>query len=126
MLNLLVRHEETPLIAKAILYATLCYALSPIDLIPDFIPVIGLVDDLILLPALIALAIKLTPKDVTMACRLRAQEPIIQDPYFQKVGTLIILAIWMMGLGLLWYELGISKNFSSIPPQDPGLNPNAH
>ena len=59
-----LKDRDTPLIAKFLAGATVAYALSPIDLIPDFIPVLGYLDDVILLPALIALTIKLIPKEV--------------------------------------------------------------
>lgn len=65
------KHNSTPWYAKAVLGITLIYALSPIDLIPDFIPVLGYLDDVILLPALIALAIKMIPKSVMDECRIR-------------------------------------------------------
>lgn len=65
---------RTPWYAKLVAIVTVGYALSPIDLIPDFIPVIGYLDDLLLVPAGIALARKLVPKDVLEDCRLRAEE----------------------------------------------------
>lgn len=61
---LAVKDKDTPTIAKIVAGCTVAYALSPIDLIPDFIPVLGYLDDIILLPALIALSIKLIPKNV--------------------------------------------------------------
>ncbi len=62
--KLLYADARTPKIAKILLWITIGYALSPIDLIPDFIPIIGYLDDLIILPALLYLAIKSIPKDV--------------------------------------------------------------
>lgn len=59
-----LKSKETPLLAKIFAVITVVYALSPIDLIPDFIPVLGYVDDIIILPALIALTIRLIPLDV--------------------------------------------------------------
>jgi len=59
-----LKDKETPTIAKVFAMITIIYALSPIDLIPDFIPVIGYLDDLIILPALIALTLKFIPKEV--------------------------------------------------------------
>ena len=61
---LTMKDEETPVIAKVFAAMTVAYALSPIDFIPDFIPVLGYLDDVLLLPALIALTIKLIPKEV--------------------------------------------------------------
>ena len=71
---LALRRKETPVLAKAIAAVTVAYALSPIDLIPDFIPVIGLLDDVILLPGLIAIAVKMIPADVFDECRREAAE----------------------------------------------------
>lgn len=61
--------KETPIIAKVFAGITIVYALSPIDLIPDFIPVLGLLDDIILLPIFIALTIKFIPKEILEECR---------------------------------------------------------
>ena len=71
-LSLARKDPRVPWVAKAVLVLVVAYALSPIDLIPDFIPVLGLLDDLILLPLGIALAIRLMPKDVWAECQLRA------------------------------------------------------
>ena len=64
-----LKHPGTPLISKIILGIAIAYALSPIDLIPDFIPVLGYLDDLIILPLLIWLAVVFIPKSVVIACR---------------------------------------------------------
>ena len=66
------RHPGTPWYAKALAVLVVAYALSPIDLIPDFIPVLGYLDDLILLPAMIWLAIRWVPEPVLSECRARA------------------------------------------------------
>lgn len=70
---LALRDKETPLLAKILAGITVGYALSPIDLIPDFIPILGYLDDLLILPALAALTIRLIPKEVMERCRARAQ-----------------------------------------------------
>lgn len=66
---LCLKKKETPLPAKILAGATICYALSPIDLIPDFIPVLGYLDDVIILPTLIALTIRLVPSGIFDRCR---------------------------------------------------------
>ena len=66
------RHPDTPLLAKALCIFAAAYALSPIDLIPDFIPVLGYVDDALLLPALIWLAVRLLPGHVMRGGTLKA------------------------------------------------------
>jgi uncharacterized membrane protein YkvA (DUF1232 family) len=68
-----LKKNETPLIAKIVAGITIAYALSPIDLIPDFIPVLGYLDDLIILPALATLTIKLIPEEVFQKCRLESE-----------------------------------------------------
>lgn len=72
-LYLAMRRKDTPIAAKIIAGITVGYALSPIDLIPDFIPVLGYLDDLILLPLLAAVAIKLIPKEIMEECRIQAE-----------------------------------------------------
>lgn len=66
---LALKKEETPFPAKMAAAITIGYTLSPIDLIPDFIPILGYLDDLLLLPCLIALTVKLIPADVLTVCR---------------------------------------------------------
>ena len=66
---LALKHKDTPLAAKIVAAVTVCYALSPVGLIPDFVPVLGYLDDLIILPALVALVIKLIPDKVFEQCR---------------------------------------------------------
>lgn len=70
---LALKEKRTPWYAKIIAAVVVIYALSPIDLIPDFIPVLGYLDDLVILPALIALCIKYIPKDIFDDCRTRAE-----------------------------------------------------
>ena len=70
---LAMRRKETPVMAKLLAAATIGYALSPIDLIPDFIPVLGYLDDIILLAALVALTLRLIPPDVMEDCRKEAE-----------------------------------------------------
>ena len=73
------KHTDTPWHAKALGLFVVAYALSPIDLIPDFIPVLGYLDDLLLLPGLIWLTIRLLPLQVLADCRQRADAWIEED-----------------------------------------------
>ena len=68
-----LKDNSTPFFAKIVAAVTIAYALSPIDLIPDFIPVLGCLDDLIILPTLAALTIKLIPKEKLDECRKKAE-----------------------------------------------------
>lgn len=70
---LALKHPDTPAMAKMLAGITIGYALSPVDLIPDFIPVLGYLDDVILLPGLVVLTVKMIPRDVLEECRERAQ-----------------------------------------------------
>ena len=99
----LFKHLDTPRAPKWIALAVLAYAVSPIDLIPDFIPVLGLLDDLILLPLGIALAIKLTPEALWQA-RL-AEAEASKDKLPKMVwGTVLIVAVWLLAMGALgWW-----------------------
>jgi len=88
------RDPRAPIAGKIVLIITLGYALSPIDLIPDFIPVLGYLDDLLILPALIALSIRLIPPELLEAAREHAdREPIKFKSNW--VAALAFAAIWI-------------------------------
>lgn len=95
----LFRHPATPLPAKLVAVAVLGYALSPIDLIPDFIPVLGQLDDLILIPLGVALAVKLTPRPLWEARLGEAQASADKLPRMMG-GAVLVLAVWAVLLGL--------------------------
>ena len=100
-LFLCLKNRDTPVVAKILAGITVAYALSPIDLIPDFIPVLGYLDDLIILPALIALTIKLIPKETFDAYRKQA-EGLWQDRKPKKWFFAIpILLVWLLILWLI-------------------------
>jgi len=101
----LFRHPETPRIAKVVAIAVLAYALSPIDLIPDFIPVLGLLDDVILLPLGIALAVRLTPRHLWQARLAEAETGADELPRLLW-GAAIVLLVWLAVVTLLaWWLL---------------------
>jgi uncharacterized membrane protein YkvA (DUF1232 family) len=108
---LAARHPGTPWYAKLLVAAIAAYALSPIDLIPDFIPVLGLLDDLVLLPLGIALAIRLVPPAVLEDCRRRARESLAgQGRPVSRIGAAAIIALWVAAFALVawwgWHTWG--------------------
>lgn len=99
------RHPDTPFAVKMLCVFVVAYALSPIDLIPDFVPVLGYVDDVILLPVLIWLAIRVLPPAVVEASRLQADAWMAENHAKpkSKAGIVLVVAIWIAVLYLLWY-----------------------
>lgn len=104
------RHPRTPWAVKAIAAFVVAYALSPIDLIPDFIPVLGYLDDLLLLPALIWLALRLLPPEVLVASRAQAETWMKAAAARPRsvAGAVAIVLTWLAGAGVLaWWLLHI-------------------
>jgi uncharacterized membrane protein YkvA (DUF1232 family) len=98
-LYLAARDPRVPWYAKALAIAVAAYALSPIDLIPDFIPVLGYLDDLIIVPAGIALVAKMIPPEVMAEHRDLAAAAM--DRPKSRTGAAIIVGIWLLSLGLV-------------------------
>ncbi|MBQ8278481.1 MAG: DUF1232 domain-containing protein [Roseburia sp.] len=98
---LALKDKETPIIAKIFAGITVVYALSPIDFIPDFVPVLGYLDDVILLPALVALTIKLLPEEVLERNR-KSAENLWEDgkpkKWYYAIPMVVIwaLIIWLI------------------------------
>lgn len=91
-----LRKKETPVIAKIFAGITIGYALSPIDLIPDFIPVIGLLDDVILLPIFIAVTIKFIPPKIFNECRIEAENLWSSGKPKKWYFAIPIILIWIV------------------------------
>lgn len=91
-----LKSKETPLAAKLLALFVVVYALSPIDLIPDFIPILGYLDDVILLPALIALTIYLIPNEVFEGFRKEAKGMWVKGKPKRWYYSLPILVIWVL------------------------------
>lgn len=98
------KHPDTPFAARAVAVFTVGHALSPIDLIPDFIPVLGYVDEVIVLPACIYLALRLIPEHVKAESRLKAAEweRAGADKPRSKVAAVVIVTIWVLVVYLGW------------------------
>ncbi|MGF9909562.1 YkvA family protein [Brevibacillus porteri] len=90
--------------AKLFAICVVAYAFSPIDLIPDFIPILGYLDDIILVPLGIWLALKLIPEEVISDCRAKAQELIAKGKPKNWVAGILFILIWILfGIWLSWY-----------------------
>ena len=100
---LAVRDPRTPLLAKLFGVLIAAYALSPIDLIPDFIPIIGLLDDAILIPLGVWIFEKLTPPAILAEHRVTA-EAAAELPV-SRWGILIVVALWALAAWLVWTML---------------------
>jgi len=99
----LFKHPQAPRAAKWVAFAVIAYAVSPIDLIPDFIPVLGQLDDLVLVPLGIALVVRLTPKPLWQALLLEAETSSQKLPSMWW-GTGLIVLVWALLFGLfVWW-----------------------
>jgi uncharacterized membrane protein YkvA (DUF1232 family) len=104
-LGLAAGHRRTPWYAKVLVAGFVAYIVTPVDLIPDFIPVLGLVDDILFIPVAIWLARKLVPDDVLAECRTRAVE-VADGARMRRLGRLIVFSLWsvaVLTLGLMVY-----------------------
>lgn len=100
------KHPGTPLAAKALGLVVVAYALSPIDLIPDFIPVLGFLDEAILLPGLIWLAIRLMPSGVLAECRTQAEEWMEREGKPRtRWGIVFVVGVWGLAAYAVWRVL---------------------
>lgn len=109
------RHPGTPWHARALGVIVVAYALSPIDLIPDFIPVLGYVDDVLLLPALIWLCILLLPAQVLADCRVQADGWMAahgRKPR-SRAGAIVIVLLWLAAGYACWHLLGLAPRGAS-------------
>ena len=110
------RHPKTPWYAKVFIAIVVAYALSPIDLIPDFIPVLGYLDDLILVPLGIVLSLKMVPKAVVAECREQAHR-VTKNIKTSWITVGIIVLIWLVTIllaGTLIVRWGKASHLFSI------------
>lgn len=94
-LGLAVQDARTPWVARILAAAVIAYAFSPVDLIPDFIPVLGYLDDLIIIPAGIALAIRLIPAEVMADAHLRGEAQGGEKSWLRYLAAGIIILLWL-------------------------------
>lgn len=102
------RHPGTPLVAKVLAVLVASYAFSPIDLIPDFIPLLGYLDELILLPGAIYLIFRLIPQPVLEECQACADEYLRENKHGPRsyAAAAIIILLWAALLWWLWTRFG--------------------
>jgi uncharacterized membrane protein YkvA (DUF1232 family) len=98
------RHPGTPKLAKVLAALVVAYALSPIDLIPDFIPVLGYVDDVLLLPGLIWLAVRMIPPEVRLECQRQGDEWMRRTGAKPKTawGVVFVATVWIAVAFAMW------------------------
>ena len=100
-LYLACRHPRVPWYAKALALLVVGYALSPIDLIPDFVPVLGYLDDLVLIPLGFMLVIRLIPEEVLAECRRQSEETVGQTTHLAKIAAVVIVVVWILTAALI-------------------------
>ena len=94
-LALAVRHPRTPWYARLIVAGCVAYAVTPVDFIPDAIPVVGFIDDLIFIPLAIALAVRFIPEPVLADCRARSRELEARAPRLSATTWWLIGGAWL-------------------------------
>jgi uncharacterized membrane protein YkvA (DUF1232 family) len=104
-LYLAARDPRVPWYAKLLAAAVVAYAVSPIDLIPDFIPVIGLLDDMIIVPLGLALALKMIPREVMDEHRREARGRLAEGVPRRWIGAIVVICIWLLLLWLVAYPI---------------------
>lgn len=95
------RDPRTPWPVRLLALAVAAYALSPVDLIPDFIPVLGYLDDLLIVPLDLLLVLRLLPSEVVAAARERAQA--VAERPVSRAMVVVIVAVWVVVLGVLGF-----------------------
>jgi uncharacterized membrane protein YkvA (DUF1232 family) len=104
-LYLAYKDPRTPWYARVFAVVVVGYAFSPIDLIPDFIPVLGYLDDLVLLPIGVGLTIKMIPPEVLIECRQQAQTKMSGNEPVNWTAAVVIITIWLLLAGTVVFWL---------------------
>jgi uncharacterized membrane protein YkvA (DUF1232 family) len=105
-LYIAARDPRVPWYAKAFMGLVLAHTFSPIDLIPDFIPVLGYLDDLIVTPLGIALALKMIPAQVMIDARQEAEGLLRQGKPISRAGAIMVIAIWLIIIAAVVWSIG--------------------
>ena len=105
-LALAARHPDTPWYARLVVAGCVAYAVTPVDLIPDAIPIVGFIDDLIFIPLAIALAVRFIPAPVLADCRERSRAIDARAPRLSRGSWLVIGAAWVTAVSLIaWWTI---------------------
>jgi uncharacterized membrane protein YkvA (DUF1232 family) len=99
-LYLAYRHPRTPWYAKVFAALIVGYVFSPIDPIPDFIPLVGLLDEMVVVPVGVLISMKMIPADVFVECQERAREATEGDKPVSRVAAVVVVAIWLLCVAL--------------------------
>ena len=118
VLYLAARHPATPWYAKLLVAVIVSYALSPIDLIPDFIPIVGYLDDLVLIPLGIMLAIKLVPPSVLAECRTRAVTANGKPVSLVAGAAVVVIWLALAAMCIVW----VYKAYMPTATLNPAVN----
>ncbi len=100
-LALAARHPQTPWYAKLVVAGCVAYALTPVDFVPDAIPVVGFIDDLIFIPLAVGFAVRFVPAAVLSECRARSQELEARAPRLSRTSWLLIGTAWLAAVVLI-------------------------
>lgn len=123
-----MKHPETPLLVKALALVLVAYFFSPIDLIPDFIPILGMLDELIIIPLGVWLLLKLMPDTVVAQCRLQVEQHMAQKKPKPRspIGAMVVVAVWLVAV--YWVAVSFALPWmqdrqASTPAQASPANP---
>lgn len=108
VLYLAYRHPRTPWYAKVLAALVVGYVFSPIDPIPDFIPVLGLLDEMVVVPIGVLIAAKLVPPDVFAECREKARAIAEGEKPVSRVAAVVVVAVWLLCVAL---AIGLALRF---------------
>lgn len=109
-LYIAARDPRVPWYAKVFLGLVVAHTFSPIDLIPDFVPVLGYLDDLIITPLGIALALKMIPAEVMTEARRQSEELMRQGKPISRVGAVLVIAVWLAILAIMVWWIARALN----------------
>jgi len=99
------RRPDVPWYAKVSAAVVVCYALSPVDLVPDFVPVLGYLDDLILIPLGVWLTVRMIPEAVMEECRLLGEDIFSNSRVKSWAGGIVIVLLWLAVLGFVIFKV---------------------